>query len=704
MITCTNCQHTIVINDIVLRGATSNQEEDYEDSSHPVAQGTTNAKKHANKLSKNSNNLSSHAQPHHPPHRKAKRNYAIYGRRWWVLFVFSALCCISHILTYSFAPINTRVSAYYQATEVQMSMFADVFFISYLFIAIPTSILIDRKGLRTTVVLGAWLQATGAVMRYGWELLFPELTPNDKYRVAMAGQIICALPQAVFGNAPPMVAAVWFPSSERALATTIGCSASLFGIALAYIISPIIVRDNVDGSDLPFMLELYSYLCIAFAVLATMYFPERPPCPPSYTAELKLREWIDYQAARLKQEYEKSMKAVGAVEKVFNHVPDTRRLSDKARARLRALLPFNTKSSADRKRDGETSIFSNIWAEVMVLLDFFKVKGFLHCVCGFAMSEAVGNVYAVAMNSEIIPLGLTVQFVSFMGIAFILSLVLGSLVVGIILEKLGPRYFKTLLVLCSLFLVLAQSWFSFIATGETGDRFLVGLSICLVGFFAGPLQPISLELAAECTYPSSETAFTSVMQIVANLFSAGLVPLLFWLRDIDKRSDRLTKGNFLLVFLLAALSMLLMTFRGEMKRSTRDLACGASTFSIHGVKQGRNSLVGSSSSADVYRADVLASINNNYLIEHPPKEDMPTSGSILPCSQSRASIWKNPRIVYNAEESDVEESSDNWRSSRRWRSSKASRSASQQHNNNNNDDTGNDHDHLQKPLLPDGSD
>eukprot|EP00808_Paulinella_micropora_P013311 g81871.t1 len=506
------------------------------------------------------------AQPDDAQPRKRRRNYSSYPRRWWILFVFSALSIMSHVLTYTFSPIHTRSSYYYSASEVQMSLFADCFFISYLLLAIPTSVLVDRKGLRFAVVSGAWIQTLGAFLRYAWPLLFPVLTAQDRYRLALSGQMICSIPEAIFGNAPPMIAAVWFPASERALATAIACSSGLAGIALAYILSPMLAREE-DGSDIPHLLELYTYMCFGLAMLATLYFPERPPCPPSYTAELKLRVWLENQSAKLKAEFDAAMQRVGAVEKVFTHVKSSVPLSQKALQRVRMILPF---SGAGRDKLGG-SVIASVRAELLVLCSFFKERGFTQCAIGLAMSEAVGNVYAVAMNSQLVPLGFDLNFVTTMAIAMILSLVFGSVVVGAIAERLGVKWFKSMAVLCSICLAATQLGFTFLAMQETGNKYLIGLSIALIGFFAGPLQPLSIELAAECTFPSSETAFSSVMLIGANVTSAALVPIIFFLRDINKKSDRLTMGNFLLFGLCVGMMFALLSFNGELRRTMRDM-------------------------------------------------------------------------------------------------------------------------------------
>eukprot|EP00457_Paulinella_chromatophora_P002246 gb/GEZN01002250.1/.p1 GENE.gb/GEZN01002250.1/~~gb/GEZN01002250.1/.p1 ORF type:complete len:776 (+),score=81.20 gb/GEZN01002250.1/:101-2428(+) len=513
---------------------------------------------------------------------KPKRNYPVYGRRYWVLFVFSALACMRNVLCYSYAPVNSRAILYYQASEVQLSLFESCYFMSFVIVTMPTSIVIERKGLRTAVVWASWLQAIGAVMRFAAGWLYPELHPSHQYKLAISGQIVASFGQAVFANAPPLVAAVWFGKHERALATTIGVSAGFFGIAVAYIVSPLLVHGPMTDTDdlttgMNVMLQTFAGLSVLFAIMASVYFPDRPPVPPSYTAELRLREWVRDKTIRLKQDFESAMTAVGHVQKVFTRessaVPlewSTWEINPRAFDRLRLLLPFNSKSNKDRIRDGETSIYAMLKIESKVLLSFFRQPGFVHCMLAFGLAEGLCNVYAVAMNGLLLPLGMNISFVSIMGIVYIISLVVGGVVAGLILERWGVGKMQRQMVCCCALLGVAQIWFSVLSTADAGNPYELATAITLVGFFTGPLQPIALECAAECTYPSSETAFTSVMQIAGNIFSAVLVPIVFWLRDRTNSHNRLSGGNFLEIILLFSLALFFMTFRGEMKRSARE--------------------------------------------------------------------------------------------------------------------------------------
>ena len=109
-------------------------------------------------------------------------------------------------------------------------------------------------------------------------------------------------PVALGGS--PLLSATWFPPSERTTATAIGTLAGYFGIALAFAVGPAMVPDvvmqtsvnNVSISNTSQNLAKladqkliqYTYfelgLCTAVFVCVLVYFPARPPLPPSFTS------------------------------------------------------------------------------------------------------------------------------------------------------------------------------------------------------------------------------------------------------------------------------------------------------------------------------------------------------------------------------------------------------------------------------------
>jgi len=118
------------------------------------------------------------------------------------------------------------------------------------------------------------------------------------------GQFLVMAGGPVALGAPPLVSATWFPPAERTTATAIGSLAGYFGIAVAFAVGPAMVPDQVLASTvgnssasgkspnlanvLSHKITRYTYfelgLCTAVFLCALLYFPSRPPLPPSLTS------------------------------------------------------------------------------------------------------------------------------------------------------------------------------------------------------------------------------------------------------------------------------------------------------------------------------------------------------------------------------------------------------------------------------------
>lgn len=99
----------------------------------------------------------------------------------------------------------------------------------------------------TQIYSGALLTAIGVSIRALSSVSFVvnllSLSIKSQFVIAIIGQIIagCAQPFVLF--TPTKVAEFWFPSSQRALATTITGMANPAGIVLGNLISPMIVTN-----------------------------------------------------------------------------------------------------------------------------------------------------------------------------------------------------------------------------------------------------------------------------------------------------------------------------------------------------------------------------------------------------------------------------------------------------------------------------
>lgn len=114
------------------------------------------------------------------------------------------------------------------------------------------------------------------------------------------GQVLIMAGGPVALGAPPLVSATWFPPDERTTATAIGTLAGYFGIAIAFAFGPAMVPNKIPASHIGnssapdavkiMNQQLTNYmcvelgLCIAVFLCVLLYFPSRPPLPPSLTS------------------------------------------------------------------------------------------------------------------------------------------------------------------------------------------------------------------------------------------------------------------------------------------------------------------------------------------------------------------------------------------------------------------------------------
>jgi len=202
----------------------------------------------------------------------------------------------------------------------------------------------------------------------------------------------------------------------------------------------------------------------------------------------------------------------------------------------------------------------------------FKNKGFTQTVFAFGIAEATINSFSTYMNYMLQPEGFSLSFVSYMGSAFILAAMAGSGIIGYLVDKYHS--YKFLMLLCFAGCIAGLVGFSILSD----DRVIgtanapmgpVIVAIISIGGFIGPLQPIAIEVAVECTYPAHESAITALQQLAGNLFSSILTPILSAIRDPN--TDSFVVPNWVLSALVALSAAFYFTFNGEYRRMKIDM-------------------------------------------------------------------------------------------------------------------------------------
>lgn len=151
-------------------------------------------------------------------------------------------------------------------------------------------------GLRASVFVTSLMLLAGKAIQV---IPFSDMTVKTVF--IYVGHLVTMLPSFIANGAPPLVSSTWFPPNERTTATAIGTLAANFGAGLAFFIGPSMIPktfDNPGNSNLNLTdkdigliearLRYYFYLQTGLAALlfgcVAVYFPSKPPLPPSKAA------------------------------------------------------------------------------------------------------------------------------------------------------------------------------------------------------------------------------------------------------------------------------------------------------------------------------------------------------------------------------------------------------------------------------------
>nr|XP_042699020.1 solute carrier family 49 member 4 isoform X2 [Chrysemys picta bellii] len=217
----------------------------------------------------------------------------VYGRRWLVLLVFSLLGFAQGLVWNSWGPIqnSARLAFGFSSWDIALLvLWGPIGFLP----CFAFMWLMDKRGLRVTVLLTSFLMVLGAGLKC---VPLSDLTIRKK--LIHGGQLLNGLAGPTIMNAAPFLSTTWFSPDERATATAIASSLNYLGAACAFLVGPLVVPPPNGTSHLPLASEsnsehikdrieavLYAEFgmisLIFSAVLA--YFPSRPPFPPSVAA------------------------------------------------------------------------------------------------------------------------------------------------------------------------------------------------------------------------------------------------------------------------------------------------------------------------------------------------------------------------------------------------------------------------------------
>lgn len=218
---------------------------------------------------------------------KVQDGYTLYGRRWIVLIAF--ICCnvVQIYVWTTFSSVVTDAWKFYgfsdaASGEFAMSAVTLVFMIGMITLSVPASAVFAKLGWYKTV-------STAAIVVMLFTLLRGFV--GDTY----VGMMVCACGvsamQPFMINAFGMIAANWFPPSERGIANGLGMVSTYIGVAMVQF--GVLWLMSTFGMDIPHVLKVLGFAAIPLSLFIVFAGKEKPPTPP---CDEELVERIDWKS------------------------------------------------------------------------------------------------------------------------------------------------------------------------------------------------------------------------------------------------------------------------------------------------------------------------------------------------------------------------------------------------------------------------
>jgi len=196
--------------------------------------------------------------------------YRVYGYRWVVLAVFMLVNVTIQMLWISYAPITSLAAEYYGVSDLAIGILAMSFMIAFIPLSLPAAWVIDTRGFRLAVGFGVVMMAVFGVARG---------LVGTNYTLVLLSTIGIAIAQPFLLDSWTKVPANWFAPDQRATAVGLVTLASMLGVALGMVLTPILA-DMMSIATLQLVYGLLAAATsVAFLVLARER-PATPPCPP----------------------------------------------------------------------------------------------------------------------------------------------------------------------------------------------------------------------------------------------------------------------------------------------------------------------------------------------------------------------------------------------------------------------------------------
>ncbi|XP_026197174.1 feline leukemia virus subgroup C receptor-related protein 2 isoform X2 [Anabas testudineus] len=202
----------------------------------------------------------------------------LYKRRWLIVFLFSTYSLCNSYQWIQYGIINNIFMKFYKVDAFTIDWMSMIYMLTYIPFIFPVTWLLDKKGLRVVAVVATAFNCAGTWIKVA------SARPN-LFAVTLLGQFACSFAQVFILGMPSRIASVWFGSGEVSTACSIGVFGNQLGIAIGFLVPPILVPNVDDMDELAHHISIMFYITAGVAtvlfILVVFLFQERPELPPT---------------------------------------------------------------------------------------------------------------------------------------------------------------------------------------------------------------------------------------------------------------------------------------------------------------------------------------------------------------------------------------------------------------------------------------
>ena len=161
-------------------------------------------------------------------------------------------------------PVSDIVARFYQVDESAVIWLSTIVHVFQFILELPTAFLSTRITLRNFIIIGCSLNLIGSgkisnitlsherPLIFNFIIFFSALRNcgfrPDLFWLVYLGQIISQLSWSFMISKAAVLANKWFKTDEISIATAIGSTGDLFGLAIGFLVPPFIVKTS-SGTD-----------------------------------------------------------------------------------------------------------------------------------------------------------------------------------------------------------------------------------------------------------------------------------------------------------------------------------------------------------------------------------------------------------------------------------------------------------------------